>query len=275
MASENKASNAAAHPVTRPRMPRAGIVVLSGLLFIGLATQPLKPTKSAFIPMRELDAETALLSGGSSLGLAALGGWRTIAADFLWLRVQAAWERRDLPATHTAILMVTQMDPRPILFWLNGARMIAYDMPEWRIEAAGGHDRVPIAWRDKVYAEHARLGLELLDRARAHLGEHHALWVEAANIFSKKLQDYNAAAECFRRAALQPNAPYYVARLHAEMLRRSGRQAEALAYLVRLHPSLPPHEEEAMAPLVLSRIQELENELQIDPRRRYRPGATR
>lgn len=248
-----------------------GALVLAGLLFTGLATRPLVPVRD---PADGNQAETALVAGGSGIGLAALGGWRTIAADFMWLRVQDAWEHRDLPATHTAIHLVTQLDSRPLVFWLNGARMLAYDMPEWRIEAAGGFDAVPVAWREKIYSEHARLGLDLLARARARLGDRHELWVEAANIFAKKVQDYDAAAACFLRAWRRPNAPYYCARLHAEMLRKSGRQAEALAFLVSLHPTLPAREDEAMASLVLARIRELENELQIAPSNRYAPPQT-
>ena len=200
-----------------------------------------------------------------------LGGFRAPAADFLWLEVYGAAAEHDLPATESLLYVVTVIDPRPLYFWLNGARIMAYDMPAWRIEAAGGYDHVPAAVQRRIGHEQARRALKLLEEARRFHPASAALWIERANIELNRLGDPAAAAESYRRAWEQPAAPYYAARLHAELLRRLGRRAEALAWLVKLHPHLPPGEESAGAGRVLARIRDLEHELSIPVERAYRP----
>lgn len=96
------------------------------------------------------------------------------------------------------------------------------------------------------------------------------LWIERANIELNQLHDVAAAAESYRRAARQSDAPYYAARLYAEMLRRQGRNAEALSWLVQLHPTLPKDHEAAAAAIVLARIRELERQTAVPVELTYR-----
>src|SRR4051812_7780556 len=96
-----------------------------------------------------------------------MGGARALVADVLWLRVQTQWERRDAVGTIGALQRVTAVDPRPLTFWVNGARMLAYDLPAWKIDAAGG-ERVPLALTARIEVEHAQLALQWIERARAY-----------------------------------------------------------------------------------------------------------
>ncbi len=208
---------------------------------------------------------------GQGVTLGVLGGFRAIAADFTWLRVFVIWQQRDLPTTETLLRVVTALDPRPLYFWLNGARIVAYDMTAWRIAAAGGYDAVPEAEQERLSVEQARLALRRLDEAMAFHPASAELWIERASIEVNRLHDPLAAAESYRRAWEQPGAPYYAARLRAEMLRRAGKKSEALAWLVQLHPLLPRGDESAGADIVLGRIRELERELGIPAERAYRP----
>ena len=91
----------------------------------------------------------------------------------------------------------------------------------------------------------------------------------AGNIELNRLDDLAGAAESYRRAWEQPNAPYYAARLHGELLRRLGRKPAALEWLRGLHPQLPPGDESAGADLVLARIRRLERELGVPPEQAY------
>jgi hypothetical protein len=210
----------------------------------------------------------------SSSGAAALFGWlggfRALAADFLWLRMYAGWEERDLPGTQTLIRAVVAVDPRPSYFWLNGARILAYDLPVWRIAAEGGYDAVKAERRQVIEAEQARLALRHLEAARRAQADPVALWIEQANIELNKLGDVAAAAASFRRAWESPGGPYFAARIYGELLKRQGQNAAAYAWLCDLHPKLPPDDEAADAPLVLARIRELERVLAISPAAVYR-----
>lgn len=214
------------------------------------------------------DVESSL-GKGMTIGL--LGGFRTVIADFLWLRMNLAWEATDLPATQTLISLVQAVDPRPLYFWINGARIVAYDLPVWRIHAAGDPLSVPAAVQQRFYEEQAQLGLSMLERASTFHPNEPLLLLEMAKIRQWKLGDLDGAAELFRRAAETSEAPYYAARIYAELLKRIGKFDEAYAWLIQLHPTLPPNDPHAMADVVLGRIRELEITLGIPPEDAYQP----
>ena len=249
-------------------------VTLGGLALTGAGLRwmeaPLWAALRAEQPALRLDSAAAAAGQGVTLGL--LGGFRAIVADFTWLRLHVIWEQRDLAATDTLLRLVTTIDPRPLYFWVNGARIIAFDMTAWRIAEAGGHEVLPAVQRDRLGAEQARLAIRLLEEAMTFHPGNAALWIERANIELNRLRDGEAAAESYRKAWEQPGAPTYAARLHAELLRRLGRKAEALVWLTRLHPQLPPEEEGTE--LVLSRIRDLERELAVPVMQTYRPAAS-
>ncbi len=255
------------------------LIVLLGLGVAGAALDATlaRPVWSA---MRARQPALRLESAGAGLGqgvtLALLGGFRALVADVTWLRMYVLWERRDLPGCEALLRLVGMLDPRPMEFWLNGARIFAYDFPAWRIESAGGYDRVPVEVQGRIEREQALLALRHLDAAMQFHPESAELWIERGSLQLNRLREVDAAAESFRRAWEQPRAPYYAARLYAELLRRMGRKAEALAFLLTLHPILPAADEGAAADRVFERIQELERELGVPADRAYRPsGDTR
>lgn len=222
-------------------------------------------------PALRLDSTVA--AAGQGITLALLGGFRALVADAVWLRMYALWETQDLPATETSLRLVTAIDARPVYFWLNGARIMAYDFPAWRIALAGGYERVPESIQDDISREQGALALRYLESAMTFHPQSAELWIERANIELNRTRDVAAAAESYRRASEQPGAPYYAARLHAEVLRRLNRKAEALAWLKQLHPTLPADVEAARADVVLERIRELERELAIPAEQKYRPAS--
>jgi len=198
-----------------------------------------------------------------------LGGFRGPVADLLWLEANERAEAGDLPAMEELLHLVTSVDPRPLYFWLNAARITAYDVPARRVASMRDERALSSLACRRIEEDQARRALDLLDEARRYHPACAALWIEQANIQLNRLGDVAGAAESYRRAVAQPDAPYFAARLHAELLRRLGRKDAALAWLVRLHPTLPRWEEAAGADLVLSRIRTLERELGVPAERAY------
>jgi hypothetical protein len=248
-------------------------VVLAGLGISGIPARwleaPLWKELRIRQPLSRADSLQGGLGQGLSLGL--FGGLRALMADLLWLRVNLSWEQRRLPDTLGNLHLVTVVDPRPLVFWLNGARMMAYDMPSWRIDSLGGRAGTSAGLQERIETEQARQALAWLDKALEFHPASAAIFIERANIYLNCWRDLGAAAADYRRAAEQPDAPYYAARLHGELLRRLGRKREALAWLEQLHPRLPRGDEAAAAGLVLSRIRELEEELGVASEQRYLP----
>ncbi len=216
----------------------------------------------------ELRLEPAMNTGPGIL-LALLGGFRGPVADALWLRLYSSWERQDIAGTRALVRLVTSVDPRPAYFWINGARMLAYDVAAWRM--AGGSASLREDARRQIRHEQAGEALAYLDAARPIHDDSAAVWMERANIALNQLRDFEAAAHHYRRAWEAPGGPYHAARLHARALRLAGRPREALAWLVQLHPGLPCDDDAAAAAAVLDRIRELESELGVPAAEAYRP----
>ena len=251
---------------------RTGLLVALGLLGAGIALRPLEASAweevRAKQPALRLESLKDALGQGITVGL--FGGFRAIVADFFWIRTNSIWEKNDLPGTQTSIKLVTAIDPRPLYFWLNGSRMIAYDMPNWRIDKAGGWEAVPEAVKRRFDEEQSSIAIKYLEGALGFHPNEPLLILEIGNSHLNRLKDVETAARYYLEASKQPDAPYYAARIYAELLRRLERLPEAYDFLKKLYPTLPKNDDMAQAPVVLERIRELEGELNIPTALRFR-----
>ncbi len=202
------------------------------------------------------------VQAGRGVILATLGGWRTLVADLIWLKGNLAWEQQELATTRAWLDLVVAVDERPDYFWLNSARIIAYDMPVWRQRAQPG---APRAVHDQIRDEQAQQALAFLDRALEQRGPNAALLAERAGIHWRVCHDPERAAADFRRAAEVSGAPYYAGRIHAELLVILGRKREACEWLRHWLPLLPAADPEARRGVVAARLADLERELTPSP----------
>lgn len=196
-------------------------------------------------------------------------GWRELAGDLLWLKVNLAWEREDIIGTTALIKLTATIAPDVIYFRVNGARMIAHDMPGWRMLDSRGAQT--LEERSRCEREQAAVALALLRDGLEIHHENASILIEMANIYMIRLRDIRTAAEFYHRAALQPHAPYYAGRIYAELLKRMGQEREAYAWLCEMHSTLPFDDERAMASEVLRRIRECERRLGILEATQYCP----
>jgi hypothetical protein len=250
-----------------------GVIILT-LFVTGLVLQPVQRPAWEMLREKEPALDLASLEGvlGQGITVGLLGGFRALVANFMWLRVNETWQRDDLPATQTFIQFVTTIDPRPLFFWLNGSRMIGYDMPVWRIrEVDPVWENVPRTVIARIEAEQATVAIGYLHRGLNFHPDHPLLYVEIANLYQRKMHDLEMAAEYYRRAATTPNPPLYAGRIYAELLRRLDRHQEAYDWLVKLYPTLNPHLPSHRSDVVLQRIRDLEDELGIPPQQQFDP----
>ncbi len=250
------------HPVVI--RARRIVVTLVLLVLLGLVMRPVEAP--AWQVVKEGQAELNLdeLEGalGQGLVVGVLGGFRTIMADFLWIRMNTIWQRRDRVKLDAMIRLVTTLDPRPEFFWINSSRMVAYDVPNWRIQEEGGYDAVSDARQMELNVEQAEQAFHLLDRAREFHPDNPKLVLETGQIYLNRLKDYSNAADWFLKASEMPNAPYYAARIHAQLLRQQGKDREAYAFLKQLYLDLPD-DPYAQKGTVMERIRNLEDELKV------------
>jgi tetratricopeptide (TPR) repeat protein len=253
------------------RSRSVGIVLLT-LLSLGLVTRPIEAPAWEIVKAGQPEMNLEAIEGslGQGLVIGVLGGFRAVMADFLWIRTNTIWERRDRVKLDAMVRLVTTLDPRPDFFWINGARMIAYDVPNWRIREEGGYAEVSEDRQLAIDLEQAQQAFVMLARAREFHPENAKLYLETGQIYLNRLKDNVNAAQWFLSASQQFDAPYYAARIYGELLRREGKDVEAYAYLKQLFQQLP-NDPYAQKPIILDRIKELEDHLQIPVWQRFVP----
>jgi tetratricopeptide (TPR) repeat protein len=239
---------------------------------LGLVTRTIEAPAWELVKERQpaLNLEALESALGQGLVVGVLGGFRAVMADFLWIRTNTIWERRDRVKLDAMIRLVTTLDSRPDFFWINGARMIAYDVPSWRIREEGGYAMVSESRQSVINQEQAEQAFVLLARARQFHPNAAKLYVEVAQIYLNRLKDSAEAAKWYLLASQQADAPYSAARIYGELLQRQGKPLEAYEFLQQLHRDLPdvPY---AQRPVILDRIRELEDDLMVPEWQRYVP----
>ena len=243
------------------------------LLLLGILLRPVEAPAWERIKAGQPELNLAGLEDalGQGMVLGLLGGFRAILADFLWIQTNVVWEQRDRAKLDAMVRLVTTLDPRPEFFWINAARMIAYDVPNWRIREEGGYQVVPESRQEALDREQAEQAFALLDQALEHHPDHPKLYLEIGQIYLNRLDDPARAAPWFRRAWEQPGAPFFSARIYGELLRRQGKREEAYHFLTELHKELPDENPYAQKDVVLERIRDLEESLGKAFRNRYQP----
>lgn len=244
---------------------RAVLLALAFLLIIGLLARPLEAPAWERVQSGQPELNLAGMEDalGQGIIVGMLGGFRAIMADFLWLQTHAVWEDREQAKLDSMVRLVTSIDPRPVIFWTNSARMIAYDVPHWRIQEEGGPQAVPERRQEVIDREQAEQAFAHLRRGLKFHPDNPQLYVEIGQIYLNRLDNPAQAAPWFLRASEQPDAPYFAARIYAELLRRQGKNAQAYEFLRGLYHRLPDGDPYAHKGIILERIRKLERTLEV------------
>lgn len=241
------------------------------LISVSLLTRPLEQSLwndiYRDVPGLKLEEMDQALGEGVVLGV--FGGLRSLVADFAWLQLNQKWEARDWVSLRVFIRLVTSLDPKPEFFWINSARMLAYDVPHWRIAKAGGVSVLQPGKQEQIVVEQVDEAVALLLRALVYHPRSANLKLEIGQVYLNRLKDFERAAPWFKAAIDDPNAPYYAARIYADILRSMGQDREAYLFLQQIYLKLP-NDPQAQAEVVLERIRELEAYLKIPKVMRFR-----
>lgn len=207
-------------------------------------------------------AERPSISRNSTSMWASIGGLAETAAGLQWVRVYRAWRQKDPAALERRLNWVVTVDPEPLTYWLNGARMLTFDVADW-------HRQKTPADSDRVRQRQLEAGLAWLDRARMVHPHRSLIPIEEAVLHWSVNRDLVAVEQALARAQALPDAPPFVGRLRAEMLRRQGKPGAALDLLREIDANVPQGQTaSAIDETILQmRIQELERTLpeQDDP----------
>lgn len=240
---------------------------------LGLLLAPIhREVQTAFSPpAAQLDFTSLEPALGEGFALALFGGLRSVLADFMWIQAHIHWMERDAPKAESSVRIVVILRPQSLYYWINGARMIALDMPDWILRDFGPRHQIPEVVDRRVREAQARMGIEFLEEGFRHHPNHPRLLIEQAKFHRIGRRDTEAAAELFGEAARQPGAPYYAGRIHAFLLEEMGRLDEAREFLIWYHGQLPPDDPRAQVDDVEEWIANLEEALGLDPAERFEP----
>jgi tetratricopeptide (TPR) repeat protein len=245
---------------------KRALLIFAALLLFGAAKLPIERALSA----GRAEHNAAVLRLGLDLReqvgqlgvVAALSGFRSVIADFLFIQAHVAWERTEWSRVLLLFRQVTTLQPRSTLFW----DMAAWHMA-WNASAAALNDeRQPrMALRVKAQREYIDIGRDFLERGIRNNPEKPQLYEALARLYREKYKDREQAAKYYELAASKPGAPSYVRRFAAyELSHVPGREQEAYDRLLALYRE----GEKERLPTLISRLKFLEEKLNIPPDQR-------
>lgn len=251
-------------------MKRAYAVALAVLLLFGAAKWKFEQRltemhRAAFFHGAKLDLSLRQQIGQAGF-LAALGGFRSVVADFLWIEAHTAWEQTQWGRMALLFNNVTALQPRNVMFW---------DMAAWHMGwnasvAALENPKQPReALRVKAQREYFKLAEDYLLRGIQNNPDRYTLYESLGRLYKEKFQDHCKASEYFDKASKFPKAPSYEKRFAAyELADCPGHEREAYERLVKLYKM----GEKERLPTLLKKLNILEEVLNVPPGQRvYTP----
>lgn len=165
---------------------------------------------------------------GQELSLAALGGFRAIVANFLWISVTKSWEDQTWTRVRTLADLAVTLQPRVLFFWENGAWHLAWNASVSVVkyaEEGKSEERKRFESRKWIDA-----GIDMLERGIRANPEKHGLYLRMAELYWQRLEDFEMSAQYYRLALERQGAPSYTDRFIGYALEKAGQYEKSLAH---------------------------------------------
>ena len=154
--------------------------------------------------------------------LAALSGFRSPLAAYLWIEANNAWERTEWGRMAGLFDTVTTLQPRSLLYWDMAAWHMAWNAS---IAALRDTSQPSEALRIRNQRQYFQLGRDYLERGIKNNPESSFLYRSLAILLRDKFEDHCGAGEAFLKASQLPDAPPYVTRFAGyELAKCPGRE---------------------------------------------------
>jgi len=252
----------------RSSFPRNLLAVLmlfaSGALLLPWQTALQREAKAAHFRTIPLNLSLREQIGQSGF-LAALSGFRAPLAAFLWIDAHSAWEKTEWGRMAGLFNTVTTLQPHSLLYWDIAAWHMA-----WNASIAAQHDAKQSSevLRERARRQYIDLGRDFLERGIRNNPDNYLLHERLGILLRDKLEDHDAAANAFAKAAACADCPQYVGRFAAyEMAKVPGREREAYDTLIALYRE----GKKQQLPSLLAKIRDLECKLNIPAGQRITP----
>ena len=249
----------------RAKLLAAVIILLFGAARMPLEERLAREHRAAFFHGAKLDLEMRQRLGQLAF-VAALGGFRAMVADLLWIQAHTAWERTEWGRMVRIFETVTSLQPRCLMFWDMAAWHMAYNASV----AAREDARQPReALRLRAEREYWRIGEDFLLRGIQNNPDRALLFDRLGMLYRDKFKDHEKAHAVYEEGRQLPDAMPYVRRFAAyELAQIPGREREAYERLKALYDE----GKEERLPTLLKLLGGLEEKLSVPENARvYHP----
>lgn len=213
------------------------VQAMVALMLLGVAKLPLEERVTQRLRAAHLLSEPLTLDVRENVGqmsfAAALGGLRSLVASVLYLEAYTAFENVDWAKVDSLFQLVTRMQPRSALYWEQASSHMAYDAAGYYLRS----EEIEAAVRGRLFEEHVRRGIEILEEGLTYLPGNARLWNRLGDIFKTRTKDSKRAAEAYLKAFesggqpyLQRAAAYELASLPDEASRRRAYELLKIRY---------------------------------------------
>ncbi len=194
--------------------------------------------------------------------IAAMGGFRSLVADLLWIEVMTDWERVEYGKMNVKFGTVTTLVPHNVMFWDMAGWHMAYNAS---VAVMDDPKEPKIAIRKKRQREYFLLGKDYIEHGIANNPQSATLYHMLGEIEQRKFGDHLAASIAYDKAAACPHALTYEKRDAVyELAKVPGREREAWQRLRALYDMGP----QERLPTLEKDLRELEEKLHLPQEQR-------
>ncbi|MEO6847338.1 MAG: hypothetical protein ABI443_07415 [Chthoniobacterales bacterium] len=204
---------------------------------------------------------------GQTSFLAALSGFRSLIAAFLWIDAHIAWEKTEWGRMAGIFGIVTTLQPHSVLYWDMSAWHMAWNAS---VAAAEDKNQPSELLRKRAQHQYFDLGRSFLERGILNNPDKYYLYERLGALERDKYENHAAAAAAFAKAAALPDAPPYIRRFAAyELSKVPGKEKEAYHMLREIFDL----GEIQRLPTLMKSLQEMEKKLDIPQDQRIQVPA--
>lgn len=240
------------------------IILLFGAARFNFEQKLTEEHRAAFFHGATLDLSLRQQLGQTAF-LAALGGFRAVVADLLWIEGHIAWERTEWGRMALLFNNVTTLQPRNLTFWDIYAWHMGYNAS---LAAINDIHQADPELRKKTQHQYIKAAEDIYLRGiknnpdKYYLYEMLAKLYDDKPVYADKNEEHLKAYEYFTKAASFPNAPVFEKRMAAyDLSYVPGREQEAYDLLVKYY-NMGNKEH---LPTLLLRLKYLQDKLNIPP----------
>jgi hypothetical protein len=251
-------------------MSRAAIAILLLLIFGGVRL-PLEIHLAQEQRSAGFHSATLNLPLREQIGqlgfVAALSGFRSLVAAYLWIEANSAFEKVEWGRMAGLFQTVTTLQPKSILYWDMSGWHMAWNASLYALEDKSQPSEV---LRERAQRQYWNLGRKFYEDGLKANPDNGELWARYGDLLSQKYEDHEGAFRAYETASTKPDArPQYRRLAGYQLASVPGKEREAYQFLKSIYDMGPSQR----MPSIIHDLKLLEEKLGIPPDQRIEKKA--